>query len=127
MIKRKKIDWTKPVQTRTGIPVEITSTTARGLYPVLGYIGECQELSKWTADGDCYASPHIVESDWDIMNAPVVPKELTVWVPLFKDCNDNLYEGDSYTSREELEKDCQDDISLVGIRKVHFVENEFDN
>jgi hypothetical protein len=46
------IDFTKPVETVTGIPVQIISTSGREPYPVVGYVGEhslC--LDEWTSDG----------------------------------------------------------------------------
>jgi hypothetical protein len=45
------IDFTKPVQTRDGRPVEIITTKGRGHWPVLGYIGDDADVRTWTMDG----------------------------------------------------------------------------
>lgn len=45
------LDFIKPVQTKDGRPVEIVITTARGDYPVRGYIGDSTVLFSWLADG----------------------------------------------------------------------------
>jgi hypothetical protein len=46
------IDFTKPVETVTGIPVQIISTSGREPYPVVGYVGEHSlSLDEWTSDG----------------------------------------------------------------------------
>lgn len=49
------ITMDKKYVTRSGDPVKIISTEARGNYSVLGYIGDDIEVSKWTSDGRFFA------------------------------------------------------------------------
>lgn len=47
-----QIDWTKPVQTRNGIPVRILCTDGpHPVYPVLGVIEGRQYVDNWTKNG----------------------------------------------------------------------------
>ena len=48
----KMTDFTKPVQTRSGLPVTIITTKGRGEYPVIGYVGSNKMLSMWNAQGE---------------------------------------------------------------------------
>ena len=47
----KMTDFTKPVQTRSGLPVTIITTEGRGYYPIVGYIGDCTHPDAWPKDG----------------------------------------------------------------------------
>jgi len=61
------IDFTKPVETIDGTPVQIISTEGRGRYPILGYIGdESQYVTSWSSDG-FYLSDKS-ESDYNLRN-----------------------------------------------------------
>ena len=61
------IDFTKPVETIDGTPVQIVSTEGRGRYPILGYIGdESQYITSWSSDG-FYLSDKS-ESDFNLRN-----------------------------------------------------------
>jgi hypothetical protein len=61
------IDFTKPVETVTGIPVQIISTSGREPYPVVGYIGEHSlATQEWTAGGLYNARES--ESDFNLRN-----------------------------------------------------------
>ena len=71
------IDFTKPVQTRDGRPVEIVMTNLRGLFAVAGYIGTNIDLSRWTCDGKYYLEQG--ESSLDLIN---VPEPVELWVNL---------------------------------------------
>jgi hypothetical protein len=49
------IDFKRPVETVTGIPVQIISTSGREPYPVVGYVGEPSlALQSWTSEGFWY-------------------------------------------------------------------------
>lgn len=63
----KKLDLTKPVQTRSGIPVTLISTKGRELFPFIGYIGESRDISSWDENGR--VDPFCVSST-DLMNVP---------------------------------------------------------
>jgi hypothetical protein len=45
------VDFTKPVQTIGGVPVRILCCDAPGLFPVIGIIGGCHDVDRWTTDG----------------------------------------------------------------------------
>jgi hypothetical protein len=45
------IDITKPVRTISGEPVTIISDKGRGHYPLLGYVGDSDQLRSWMLDG----------------------------------------------------------------------------
>jgi hypothetical protein len=69
------IDFTKPVETVTGIPVQIISTSGREPYPVVGYVGEhslC--LEEWTSDG-LFNVEELDYSDYNLRNKATQPEE----------------------------------------------------
>lgn len=48
----KKIDPKLPVFTRDGRPVQLITMDGRSeFYPILGYIGESEDIRSWTIDG----------------------------------------------------------------------------
>lgn len=61
-------DPSKPLQTRDGRPVELIATNARGLQPLIGYIGNSLNLAYWGADGSNW--PSRTPSYQDLVNAP---------------------------------------------------------
>lgn len=68
------IDFTKPVETVTGIPVQIISTSGREPYPVIGYVGEHSlATQEWTAGGLYNARES--ESEYNLRNKVTQPQE----------------------------------------------------
>ena len=66
------IDFTKPVETVTGIPVQIISTSGREPYPVIGYVGERSlATQEWTAGGLYNARES--ESEYNLRNKDTQP------------------------------------------------------
>lgn len=62
------IDFTKPVQTRDGRPVEIITTKGRGQYPILYYIDDCLEIYRASTNGrEAYCNN---QSPYDLINVP---------------------------------------------------------
>lgn len=62
------IDFTKPVETVTGIPVQIISISGREPYPVIGYVGEHSlALDEWTSDG-LYNVEELDYSEYNLRN-----------------------------------------------------------
>lgn len=45
------LDLTKPLQTRGGRAVELISVKGRGVYPLVGYVGDSDAVEVWTATG----------------------------------------------------------------------------
>jgi hypothetical protein len=69
------IDFTKPVETVTGIPVQIISISGREPYPVVGYVGEhslC--LDEWTSNG-LFNIEELDYSDYNLRNKATQPEE----------------------------------------------------
>jgi hypothetical protein len=71
------IDYTKPVQTRNGLEVEIITTKGRGDQPVIGYIGKSDVTETWGVDG-MYFEHGCGESISDLVNVPEPPKVICV-------------------------------------------------
>jgi hypothetical protein len=74
----KPVDWTKPVQTESGLPVWILCTYAMGAYPVIGLVKQDIEewLCWWPVSGDaCPAS-----RNYRLVN---VPTKHEGWVILY--------------------------------------------
>ena len=70
-----------PVVTRNNEPVEIVATTARGCYPIIGYIGDAALLQRWTLDGHFYADVPLNNE----RNLFFAPKLEVVYVYRFRD------------------------------------------
>lgn len=71
------IDWSKPVQTRDGRPVEIITTKGRDrLYPVMGYIADNTAPDHWDSKGRFYAG-QTAGCPADLVN---VPEERELWL-----------------------------------------------
>ena len=112
-----KISFHKQYQTRDGRPVELLTTSARGDWPVMGYIGGETQVILWTSDGVfCGASLN----DGASLNAfdlvEVKPRRV-LWL--------NVYPGDDvyvYRSREEAGRNSADDC--VACVKIEFEEGE---
>lgn len=88
------IDFSKPVQTRDGRPVEIITTKGRGTYPVLGYAGDSAILFTWTTDGKLLAA-NMEEVAVNLVN---VPEPVVGWV--------NVYAGEGFfhASRDQADR-----------------------
>ena len=117
------IDWTKPVQTRDGTPVNILSREGRGTFPVIGYIGDATDVDTWTAEGKYRTNKSGPE---DLMNVPEAPKQREVWLNVFKNSRGELTTGISYGSRENANFSGVAD-KRVGCIKVVLTEGQFDN
>lgn len=117
------IDWTKPVQTRDGTPVNILSREGRGTFPVIGYIGDATDVDTWTAEGKYRTNKSGPE---DLMNVPETPKQTEVWCNVYQSRHDDGLEvGGTALSRAEADRICSHD--RVGCIKVVLTEGQFDN
>lgn len=74
------LDFTKPVQTRSGLKVTILATEARGRFSVIGMIHEptIDSAATWTAEGAFHADGR--ESPADLEQ---VPERVTTYYPVF--------------------------------------------
>lgn len=64
------IDFTKPIQTRSGYFVSLRRVGSTVDYPIRGYIGIIPELMEWNAGGKMLTYPD--REDWDLINPGVV-------------------------------------------------------
>jgi len=91
------IDFTKPVRTKSGEPVEIITTEGRGRYPIIGFVANNELPSSWTTDGHVAVS---VKSSGDLEN---VPQKRSGWVVVRKGyLGHRSYEAESiYPTKEQ--------------------------
>ncbi len=74
------IDFTKPVQTRSGLAVRILCTEGQDKeYPVVGFTPDRQYTRKWTGEGKFFSDGRVDELD--LVNVPeaLVDLLLEVW------------------------------------------------
>lgn len=80
---KPRIDFSKPVQTRAGLPVRLLCHDAKGNFPVVALIirpdGKEEAAEHYTADGYRYSAGSI--NDRDLVNVPAV-RTLHVWVSI---------------------------------------------
>lgn len=113
-------DPTKPVQTRDGQPVRILSINGSKDYPIVGLIGNDSQPKAWAANGmNCkYKIDGIqVLSAIDLVN---VPKKLKGFINIY-DCNNKLFTGDVYSTKEEA-----DEAMKTTTKRVACVEFEYE-
>jgi hypothetical protein len=86
MLKMKKLDLTKSVQTRDGRQVRIYATDAGGKFPIHGaYRNEadtCWIPYRWTLDGMSFLS-ELVQAPADLVNIPQVYEVKEAWVNIY--------------------------------------------
>lgn len=63
------LDLSKPVRTRDGRPVKVLTTTAKGAFPIIGYIDGTVYLALWGNAGEYYRNPE-EKNDTDLVNVP---------------------------------------------------------
>lgn len=95
----KKLDLTKPVQTKNGSPVRILCTDRVGERPVVGLImspdgGETGV--SWTLEGR--KGPYYGTDAYDLVN---VPEEVTLWFNVYRRLNGEVWAGSSWPSKED--------------------------
>lgn len=64
------IDFTKPVETRSGMPARIICTDKKGLFSVVSLVGcgDSESMMEYTPEGRSAS----VSTDYDLVNVPVV-------------------------------------------------------
>ena len=65
-MKKPSVDYSKPVKTRRGVPVEIVATCGRPPAPIIGYVGEDNIPTRWTQGGWYYVNH--TPCDLDLFN-----------------------------------------------------------
>jgi hypothetical protein len=117
------IDWSKPLQTKSGNPFELFSSCARGNYPVVGYVSDHENLTSYTTDG--YYVGHNVLHPLDLQNVPEKATTVARYVNVCKHAG-KLVAGELHPTREAA--DIWKDENRVSCMKmeVTLVEGQFD-
>lgn len=76
------LDFTKPVQTRSGLKVTILATEARGRFSVIGMIHEptIDSAATWTAEGAFHSDGRSAGADLE-----QVPETVKTYLPVYDD------------------------------------------
>ena len=105
-------DFTKPVQTRSGLPVTIITTEGRGRCSIIGYLGEQDCLTHWLSDG---RYTHASKTKHDLIN---VPKKRVMYVNIYREREDLFY-----SSEFPLEAG----VERIACIRVEYTEGQFDD
>jgi len=91
------INYNRPVQTRSGIPVRIICTDAQGNNPIVGLVEERgQETTyRWYKNGNHFQD--IQNNPFDLMN---VPEKRNVWINFY----DDNFNSQGHPSKEVADK-----------------------
>ena len=76
-------DHEGPFCTRDGKSVELRVRDGRGVYPLVGYIGNNESMDGWLVCGG-YEDSQADEDPYDLMNAREVPVAREFWVNEYK-------------------------------------------
>lgn len=112
------IDFTKPVQTRDGRPVEILSANGRGPKPIKGYVADNIDLCSWTTDGKIYQGDTMFERGSDLVNVP--PPKKVMYINVYGDGNFSCF----YRSRTEADRGAT--IRRQACVRVEYTKGQFD-
>ena len=107
-----QIDFTKPVFTRTGLPVTIITTQGRGTHPVLGYTCEDDTIHSWLPCGR-FTTPKSIDV-YDLEQPEYVYINVYLDTVVGK-----------YATREEANKGAY--VGRVGCMKIKIVAGHFDD
>lgn len=110
------IDIRKTYKTRSGLPVEIVTTRARGSpeWPVMGYVSDWKQFSFWSPDG--LFDVNGVYSNLDLVE--VAPKRV-LWLNVYPDGISVAHD-----SREDADEGSAE--NRIARLKVEFEEGQFD-
>lgn len=112
--KPMTIDFTKPLQTRNGLPVTLVSTEGRGRQPVMAYIGDSLEVSRFNLDGMWRNRDDREEHSLDLMNVPETKVRYT-----------NVYSrSNNFNSRSEADNYAGPD--RIACIRSEYKEGQFD-
>ena len=106
----KMTDFTKPVQTRSGLPVKILTVAGRDKQCVIGHIGDSKSYYFWTKDGLSRLTG--TESENDLINAP---EKRVAYIYFYRSSNQSIF---------ALSHECS--AELIAKRRVEYTEGQFD-
>ncbi len=110
-----KIDFTKPVQTIDGQPVEIITTKGRDKkYPVIGYIGNSSTFHGFTLHGE------YIEDEENKLNLMNVPEKKTMYLNVYESGNSMVTHG----TRDKADEHAS--VGRIACVKVEYTEGQFD-
>ena len=113
------IDINKKYQTRGGRPVELLTTNARGERPVVGYIGDWDNLIRWSLDGTNNSYSYL--KAFDLVEVKPKPKPKRVmWLNVYPD-------DDAYMPRTRKDADDSSRGGRIACLKIEFEEGQFDD
>lgn len=101
-VKPFEPDWPGPFCTRSGWPVYLITRTARGEYPVLGYIGDAEHITFWAAGGESLLEAG--ERPKDLMCAEAAVDLPERWVVYCRKEGSQVLLWSSHTDRESAER-----------------------
>lgn len=78
----KQIDFTKPVQTKNGLPVRILCTDAPGSQPIVGIVND--EPQSWYTNGQFFFGEDN-PSNSDLENVPSQKITKEIWLNIYED------------------------------------------
>lgn len=110
------IDFAKPLETTEGEPVTVLTTSARGAYPVLAYLGNSESVSHFTAEGKYYTGTTRAH---DLRN--VVPEKV-VYINVYADGSI----GGLFKSRERADANAFSSKTRVSCVRVVLPVGQFD-
>lgn len=119
-----KLDLTKPVQTRNGLPVRILATDVRSICPVVGIVSypDFDSIETWTLDGK-FAPDGNDEYELDLVN---VPEEVKRYFPVTHSAPTLQVWEYAQNSAEALGfeslQDCRDNGYLGPVIEIVFVD-----
>ena len=108
------IDVNKKYRTRDGRPVELITTSARGAWPVIGYIGDSEGLRRWSHDGTNYNF-----SRTDALALVEVKPKRVMWLNVYPSGNGVVHE-----SREDADEGRME--NRIARLKIQFEEGQYD-
>jgi hypothetical protein len=112
------IDFTKPVETRNGIPVRILCTDGPNpTFPVIGIVKGNSGVTSWALDGSYLAAK--TSSPNDLRNT-LEKVHLDRWIVVFKNKSDEYYTT-SYTSEKSTTMDIiyAESLGSKHIKTIH--------
>ena len=109
----KMTDFTKPVQTRSGLPVTIITTEGRGVYPIIGYVDDSTLPAGWSKDGRDGA--HYSDYSYDLIN---IPEKRVMLIHFYIEDDGNVFPSEKSSSKFACKK--------IASRRVEYTEGQFD-
>jgi hypothetical protein len=108
------IDFDKPLQTKSGEPVEIITTNGRVAYPVKGYVGNSENILAWNKEGE--AAGFRGDHACNLMNVPEKRYAYLNVHPIHTDSFPTKEMADNWASSDRL-----------SCLKIELIEGQYDD